>query len=256
MAFNLQSLRRANRARPPIILLHAPHGIGKTTLAASAPNPVFLPTEDGLWHNVPTFPRAESFEDVLSALESLYNDAHDFQPVVIDSLDWMEPMVWRKTCAINKWPSIEAPGYGKGYIAAADQWREYVDRITALRDDRNITVIQIAHSLVKRFESPETDPYDRYLVNLQDRASGLIQQHCDFVGFLNYRVSVVKTDAGFNRKVSRGVGGGVRVLYTEERPAFLAKNRFAMPEQIELPDVTGNDPALWAAVAQYFPQGE
>jgi len=70
----------------------------------------------------------------------------------------------------------------------------------------------------------------------------------DAVLFANYRISTVKSDAGFGKKVTRAVGGGDRVLYTEERPAFLAKQRYNLPAMI---------PMLWsdfAAAVPYYNQ--
>jgi hypothetical protein len=105
-------------------------------------------------------------------------------------------------------------------------------------------VILIAHSEIKRFDSPETEPYDRYQVKLHARASALVQEHVDAVLFANYRVSTLKTDVGFKKSVTRAVGGGERLLHTAERPAFLAKNRFGLPETL---------PLDWAALAAGIP---
>jgi len=52
--------------------------------------------------------------------------------------------------------------------------------------------------------------------------------------FANFKVNTTKTDAGFNKKVTRGVGSGQRVIYTEERAAFLAKNRHRLPPELPL----------------------
>ena len=143
---------------------------------------------------------------------------------MIDSVDWLEPLIWQKACQENGWKDLEQPGYGKGYVAALDLWRRYLDRLNTLRDDRDMAIIQIAHTDIKRFDSPEHEPYDRYVIKLHARAAALLQEHSDVVLFANYRISTVKSDVGFNKKVTRALGSGERVLYTAERPAFLAKN--------------------------------
>ena len=160
--------------------------------------------------------------------------SHDFKTVVVDSVDWLEPLVWAKACRDNGWASIEDAGYGKGYVAALNLWRQYIDGLNALRDDRGMTVIQIAHTDIKRFDSPEHDPYDRYVIKLHTRAAALLQEHSDVVLFANYRISTVKADVGFNKKVNRAMGSGERVIHTAERPAFLAKNRYGLPETLPL----------------------
>ena len=139
---------------------------------------------------------------------------------------------------------IEDAGYGKGYVAALNLWRQYIDGLNALRDDRGMTVIQIAHTDIKRFDSPEHDPYDRYTIKLHARAAALVQEHSDIVLFANYRISTVKADVGFNKKVNRALGSGERVIHTAERPAYLAKNRFGLPETLPLswPDFAAHIP--------------
>jgi hypothetical protein len=227
-------------------LVHGVAGVGKTTFTAEANHPVFVQTEDGLGTlPVAHFPLSRTFEEVIEALAALYTEDHDFKTLVIDSVDWLEPLIWVKACRNNGWNSIEDAGYGKGYIAALNLWRQYIDGLNALRDDRGMTVIQIAHTDIKRFDSPEHDPYDRYVIKLHARAAALLQEHSDVVLFANYRISTVKADVGFNKKINRALGSGERVLYTAERPAFLAKNRYGLPESL---------PLDWTAFAQAMPE--
>ena len=108
-----------------------------------------------------------------------------------------------------------------------------------------MAIVQIAHTDIKRFDSPESEPYDRYVIKLHAKASALLQEHSDVVLFANYRISTVKSDVGFNRKVTRALGSGERLLHTAERPAFLAKNRYALPETL---------PMSWTALAEAMPR--
>ena len=246
MAISLASLQRSAAPAAPRILIHGVAGVGKTTFAAGAEHPVVVPTEDGLGAlDVDHFPLARSFDDVMQALAALYTEPHDFRTVIVDSVDWLEPLVWKQACVENRWGSIEEPGYGKGYVAALDLWRQYLDGLNALRDERGMTVVQIAHTDIKRFDSPEHEPYDRYVIKLHARASALLQEHSDVVLFANYRISTVKSDVGFNKKVNRALGTGERVVHTAERPAFLAKNRYGLPETL---------PLDWQAFAAAMPQ--
>jgi len=247
MAIAISSLLRSTALVPPRVLMHGVAGVGKTTFAAASPDPAFIITEDGLGAlDVTHFPLARSFDDVMEALAALYSEDHQFKTVVVDSVDWLEPLIWQRACKDNGWSSIEDAGYGKGYVAALDLWRQYLDGLNALRDERGMTVIQIAHTDdIKRFDSPEHEPYDRYIIKLHARAAALLQEHSDVVLFANYRISTVKSDVGFNKKVTRALGSGERVLYTAERPAFLAKNRYGLPDSL---------PLSWAAFAEAMPQ--
>ena len=67
---------------------------------------------------------------------------------------------------------------------------------------------------------------------------------------MNYRVSIVKDDPKSKTSRVRGVGGGQRTLCTTERPSHLAKNRWRMPDSINLPDTPE---AMWQAVAVHLP---
>ena len=231
----LKSIVSGRQPLPPRLLLYGTEGIGKSTFGAQAPAPIFIQTEDGLSEiSCDKFPLATSFDDVMASLNCLLTEQHDYQTVVVDSLDWLEPLVWQHACKINNWSTIEEPGYGKGYIAALDLWRQYLDWINALREDRRMMVVQLAHTDIKRFDSPEHEPYDRYVIKLHARAAALLQEHADVVMFANYRISTVKSDVGFNKKVTRALGSGERVLYTAERPAFLAKNRYGLPDVLPL----------------------
>lgn len=232
MAFNLASVRKNEAISAPRVLVYGVEGIGKSTFAAGAPAPIFIQTEDGLGSlKVDHFPLATSVQDVLEAIGALYVEKHAFSTVVIDSLDWLENLIVRD---VESRHDAKDLAYGKGAILQAEKWREVLAGLNALRNDRSMAVVLIAHSSIKRFDSPETEPYDRYQVKLQDRSSALVREWCDAVLFANYRTIVKKDDVGFNKTVARGISTGERLLFTAERPAFQAKNRYGMPESIPL----------------------
>lgn len=247
MAISLASVTRSTELPPPRVLIHGVSGIGKTTFAGGAPDPIYILTEAGLGKlEVPHFPVAESYSDVMEALAALYTEAHEFRTLVVDSVDWLEPLIWAAVCKANGWGSIEDAGYGKGYITALELWRQYLAGLDALRDRKRMTIVEVAHADIRRFDSPEHEPFDRYVIKLHPRAAALLQEHADIIGFANYRVSTAKADVGFNRKVVRAVGSGERLLHLTERPAFIAKNRYGLPDTI---------PLSWHALAEAMPAG-
>lgn len=240
MAIDLKSIRRGPRLSPPRIIMYGPHGVGKTTFGASGPNPILLPIdgEDGKGLlDIPDFPLLKSYGEVIEAIGTLYDGGHDFETAIFDSLDWLEPLIWRETCQRNGWTDIESPGYGKGYVAADDVWREYLSGLSALRDVKGMAIVLLAHCEITKFNDPNNEPYDRYGIKLHKRANALVQEWAEAVFFANYKVHTEKSDAGFNKKVVRGAGFGERVIYTEERPAHLAKNRWDLPPEMPFPKV-------------------
>jgi len=232
MAFDLKSIRKNDAMAAPRIMVYGVEGIGKSTFGAGAPNPIYILTEDGLGSlNVNHFPLATSFADVIDAISTLYRENHAFQTVVIDSLDWLEAIIQREIEA--KYDAKDL-AYGKGSLIAAERWREILDGLNALRNDKGMAIILIAHTTIKRFDSPEVEPYDRYQPKLQERSNAVVREWCDAVLFANYKTIVKKDDVGFNQTNNRGISTGERLLFTSERPAYMAKNRYNMPESIPL----------------------
>ena len=249
--------------KPPRILIYGPHGLGKTTFASMAPNPVFIQTEDGIDAiDCDAFPLAKKFDDVLTYLEELATQDHNYKTLAIDSIDWLETLIWDKVLSSRpndekgrKVVSIEDYGFGKGYVHAMDFWHQYIDCLDYLRNNKDMMIIQISHASIKRFDNPETDAYDRYDLKLSKTASAKLQEHSDIVLFANYFVGVKKDDVGFGAERKRAIGSGERVLYTEERPSFIAKNRFSLPPEIPFT----KDGSYWSTIAShipYFTKGE
>lgn len=233
--FDLTSISTANTATPPRIVLYGVHGIGKTTFAASAPSPILLPTEKGAGVlRVPKFPKVGTYADACGAINTLLTQPHPYSAAIVDTLDWLEPLIWAETARRANKKDIEDFGFGKGYLAADEVWGELLAGLDALNEQRGMTIILIAHSEIVRFNSPTSEPYDRYDLKLHKRAKALVQEWADVVGFAHYEVHTASTDAGFNKKVVRGVGAGNRLLALEERPAYYAKNRYSLPSTLPL----------------------
>lgn len=245
VAISLASISKTVRnSLPPRIVIHGAQKIGKSTFAAGALNPIFLPLEDGLSGiETSAFPLLQSYAEVTEALASLYSEKHDHRTVVIDSLDWLEPLIWAHVCKKNGWASIEAPGFGKGYVEANAVWRELFDKLNALRIERGMAVILVAHSAVKRFEAPDTEGFDRYELKLQKGALGLTVEWADAILFAQEETAIKKESSGFNTR-ARGVSTGRRIMHTNAKPSFIAGNRYNLPDVLEL-----SWPALMAAMA-------
>jgi len=235
---------------PPRIVIYGPAKVGKSTFGAMAPDPIFLSTEDGLsgMQDIPPHfdgsdggPRLLALDEVLDALGILWAEDHDYKTVVLDSADWLEPMIWKKVAQDQGKTNIEDIGYAKGYIFALDYWRQVLDGLNALRVHKNMMPILVCHSQVKPFNNPMSDPYDRYSMKLHDKARAMVEEWSDCILFAGYKIHVKKVDAkGGNNdakgtaKVGRGLGTGERLLFTADTPAFVAGSRYNLPPELPL----------------------
>jgi hypothetical protein len=245
------TITNVTASRPPRVLIYGQEGIGKTSLAARFPAPVFLLTEDGIPRGVEVASLGgllEDFPSVRSALVALASEPHEFQTVVVDGLDALEGLIWRDVCSLQGWASIETPGYGKGYVAADGWWRDLLAGLDYLRRERNMLVVLVAHSAIETINDPRATSYTSYQLRLHKRARGLVQDWVDAIGFLASDLHVQTEDAGFTKKRGRADGGSQRWLHWEGRPAFRAKNRYGLPAKMP---VTVD--FSYSALAEYFP---
>lgn len=234
MAISLSSLKSTKRTMPPVMLLYGVDGIGKTSLAAEFPDPIYLATEGERPPSdvdLVTPGTIETFDDLLNVFGELLTQEHDRRTVIIDSLDGLEPLVWASTCGRLGVNSIEEPGYGRGYMEADREWNEYNSAVSAL-SNAGMYVVQLAHPEIIRFDSPTTDPYSRYQPKLHKRANALVREKADVVAFMNYRVSIKEKEVARQTKVAHAEGGKERQIHVNEGPGFMAKNRFSMPDAI------------------------
>lgn len=224
-------------AKPTRVLLYGFEGIGKSTFAASAPSPIFIGAEDGTSElDVARFPEPQSWEHVLEAVHELTTTPHDYRTVVIDTLDWLEPFVWERTCRGRKQEKsgkpilhIEDFGYSKGYQHALEHWRVLTARLEALRAQRQMGVILLGHAYIKTFKNPLGDDYDRFQMKVHEKAAGLLREWCDASLFAMYETHTYDSNGR-----AKGISTGARVVHTQRTAAWDAKNRYDLPEKLPL----------------------
>lgn len=223
----LSAVTSGKVVRPLRVLLYGTEGIGKSTFAASAPAPIFLGAEDGSDHlNVARFPQPETWGDIMDAVRTLATEEHSYRTLVIDTVDWAEPLCWRQVCAETRAKSIEALPYGKGYTAALEHWRALIVALGMLRDRKKMNVILLGHTHVKNFKNPEGPDFERYQLALHEKASGALRQWADELIFARAEVFVAK-----DGQRAKGVSGE-RIAHTAGCAAFDAKSRHGLPERL------------------------
>ena len=223
----LSTISRGKRPHHIFALIYGVDGVGKTCFASHAPKPIFIGAEKGTEQlDVARFPQTESIGELMAQVRALQTEKHEFDSVVLDSLDWVEPLIWKAVCDEGKVETIEqyAGGYGKGYVRALDLWRTLLRELSVLNE--RMHVLLIGHAQIKSFQDPELpSAYDRYQLKINDKAAALVREAADAVLFARFETELVRA-SGAKAKVREE---GKRILYIESRPGFDAKNRFDLP---------------------------
>ncbi|MFW6028258.1 MAG: ATP-binding protein [bacterium] len=259
MAIGLEGLKKVSAREVPRVIIYGPAGCGKTSLAAEAPDPVFLMTEEGVPAGFDVTVLGPSpdqtvytkYEDLMTSLIAIRDQAHDLKTVVNDTVDGVEFLIWDFVCRENNWDSIESPGYGKGYTEALYEWKNFIKLCDEIRAKRGMNILWLAHSQVRPFDDPVHGPYSRFLLNVHAKAADALTYDADIVAFLNVGVEVAETDKGFKQKARTAESDGARWLFLDKRASFDAKNRYNMPPKLRVPKGEG-----WKKLSGYLPGGK
>jgi hypothetical protein len=225
-------------------LFYGPEGVGKSSLAADAPKPLFIDVEGGadnidvaryMFRDEDGGHVPRSYAEVTAAIDDL-----DRQPgprprdARARHVDALEALVHRHVCEVNGKTSIEEFGFGKGYQVALDEFRRLLSLLDAVRA-KGMQVVLLGHAIVKTFKNPEGEDYDRYQLRVHDKTGGLIKEWCDVVGFIRFDGGAAKLKGDASQaKRARGWATGDRLVHLARDAAWDAKSRLSMPAEIKL----------------------
>jgi len=245
-ASRLGKVQRGRVVSPRRYLIYGPEGVGKTTLASGAPDPIWFDVEESA-NNLDVaryqfrddssgyVPR--TYEEVKAGLADLTNNEHTYKTLVIDTADKLESLIWqhmiRRDFGDGAEKSIEDYGYGKGFNKAIDEWRALCVALDRLRATRGMSIVLLAHSQIRTFKNPEGEDYDRYQPLINDKAAGLLKGWADVTGFACFEEHAGKLPGDKSGRV-RGLSTGRRVLRLARTAAFDAKNRINLPDEVEM----------------------
>lgn len=237
------NITSGKQARAQRVVIYGTEGIGKSTLAAQFPNPLFIDTEGSTSNmDVKRMDKPTSWTMLMNQIAFVKANPTVCKTLVIDTIDWAESLAIESVCSMHGKRGIEDFGYGNGYTYVREEMGRLLDKLQELVDI-GINVVLTAHSQLRKFEQPDEDgAYDRYELKLGKKTSSqtapVVKEWCDLLLFCNYK-TMVMTSESKKKKAT----GGQRVMYTTHHPAWDAKNRHGLPDEL---------PMDYAAIAHIF----
>jgi len=233
---NLAEMVSKPADRPIIATITGDSGMGKTSLAATFPNPIVIRAEDGL-QSIPLEQRPDAFQviakesDLWDQFTVLLKEDHNYKTLVIDSVTALERIFIQHVIDSDpKNPrSINQAlgGYGAGLSAVATLHQRVRKACGLINERKNMHIVFIAHADTETLELPDQDPYTRYNLRLGKKSTAPYVDDSDVVGFL--KLETFTTGDGERKKA---ISDGTRVLVTYATAANISKNRFGIKDDL------------------------
>ena len=214
------------------LVAYGSEGIGKSTFASQFPDPLFIDVEGGTKQlDIARFPQPETWNDILAMVDAVIAEPTICQTLVIDTIDRAESMLSAQLLAESGVDSIEkyGGGYGKGYTAIQERFNKdllmRLDRLIA----KGVNVVLLAHAAMRKLESPDDPPYDRWELKVSKKVAPLVKEWSDILVFMNYDIMVIEENGRAKAK-----GQAKRRMHANHKPTYDAKNRYGLPDDMEL----------------------
>lgn len=163
------------------MILYGAPGVGKTTLALSAPNPILIDFDRGVsrvkaYHRKPTIV-CSTYEEVLHDIEA--PEVKDCETIIIDTggsfVSFLQSWAIRTNPASNRQKNGALSQ--KGFGAVKQEFQRFTNMV---RDGMNKNVVYVFHSDEQK--DKDGNPQQRLLC--EGSARNIVWQPCDFGGYV------------------------------------------------------------------------
>ena len=234
--FDAKSIRRGIQKSPRKVVLYGEPKVGKTILAASAQKSLLIAFEDRVSH-VPCDKTEiiKSYSELMEVFEFLLSDTN-YQTVICDTLDWLEPLLHDQVCKDKGFKSLISDtdgnvNYGRGMkYHAVEGWKSFLNDCDRLREEGGKSIVLISHAENQKVSPPDLEPYERWNLKIDKHAAAVVSEWADVIGFYNREVLVTKQDEGFGKKKGKAIQvDDTRILnLTASNPAWVSGNSYGL----------------------------
>lgn len=268
----LSQVKKAVPQAPVLTIVGFP-GVGKSTLGACFPKPIFIQAENATsvfetWSEekqpafFPELPapsekrNARPSEAIIAQLRELATGDHDFKTVVIDAVTTLNTLFENEVIEFDEKGATNigeaSGGFGKGYLEVASLHSKVRNACEHIRR-KGIAVVFLAHSGIAKVKNrPDVEAYSTWSLDMHEASRKIYVATSDAVLYLKSREFVMgheENRKGQTTKLGKVTSTGERVLITSSDGTIGyvdAKNRYKIPEELEINE--GENPIL-----QYIP---
>lgn len=258
----LSQIKRAAPEAPVLTIVGFP-GVGKSTLAATFPEPIFIQAETATtvfetWpeEDQPAFfpelpaPNAKRnvkpSEVLIQQLRELATEEHPFRTVVVDAVTTLNTLFEQEIIEFDQNGANNigeaAGGFGKGYLAVAALHAKVRNACEHLRK-KGMTIVFLAHSGIAKVKNrPDVEAYSTWSLDMHEASRKIYVATSDAVLYLKSREFVMggdKDKKGNIKSYGKVTSTGERILIaaSEGTIGFVdAKNRYHIPDELEVPE--------------------
>jgi len=237
MAFSLtKDVQKGVQRKARKVVLYGMPKLGKSTLVGATKNALMIPTEDRVSHiDCAKTPVVTNYTQVIEVFDSLITENHTFKRVIIDSIDWLEPLIWNHLCEKHNWKSItddhnKETAFSKGLkYHAVSAWKSFLHNCDVLRDN-GIDVILVSHAQTIKVNPPDGDEYDKYVMKIDKNSLSVVEEWADIIAFYSKEIFVQKSGNAL-KTTGKAVTTNNRLLkLAGESAAMISGNSFGLTD--------------------------
>jgi len=236
MGITLNDVVSGRQPKPPRIIVYGGDGVGKSTLVKDG----FILDFEGGNGYIDVFKSVDLVKRDWNAVTETLKLIHDNPKeigtniIVLDSIDWLERIIFADVADEKNVSSVDEIGYFKGFSFAIERWKKLLARLDKLRA-LDFTVVMIAHSQIVKVEDPMHDSYDMHHLKLHKSARAILMEWADIVSYVSFEVLTHKVSGTFGNVKNKASSTGQRLMHlSSDQPQFQAKSRLDLPDQLPL----------------------
>lgn len=227
----------------PIFYIYGNPGMGKSSLAASFPDPFFLMTEVAFPSDDRLQGRSihiDTYEKLMDNLRLIYRVLKDnnftIKTLVIDNISGIEHLISNDYFMKEQKRLDELPFAG-GHKIVKQRWCEpkgIYDAIKCINEDFGVAIILIDHCSIASTSLPNKDTFNRYVPATYPIVYTNLIKLIDEVMFIDviYQDRIEEGNFGKKNLKVTASSKGLLIRSGNGQPEYVSKSRYGLPTQI------------------------